>query len=166
MNRRPSSPSVPGPMLSAARAGCRFPLVRGLILLTLFLLLPSSSLTAAPYALDWCTTDAGGGTSSGGDYALSGTIGQTDTAVISGDRYRVEGGFWPGLIFSSPAELPTLVLQLRDNHFWISWSPATPGFILEQTGDLSAPKWITAPTGNPAIVPFSANAQFYRLRKP
>jgi len=138
----------------------------GLILTTLFLLLPANPLTAASYALDWCTLDGGGGISCGGDYALSGTIGQTDIAVISGDRYLLEGGFWPGLIFSSPAELPTLVLQLRDNHLWISWSPTTPGFILEQTGDLSSPKWVTAPGGNPAIVPLSANVQFYRLRKP
>ena len=166
MNRRPSSPNVHSPVLFATGAARLFPLVQGLILLTLFLLLPSSSLTAAAYAIDWCTTDAGGGTSSGGDYALSGTIGQTDNAVISGDRYRVEGGFWPGLILSSTDELPTLVLQLMNNQLWISWSPATPGFILEQTGDLSAPKWITAPAGNPAIVPLSANAQFYRLRKP
>jgi len=154
------------PVLSVTRAGRLFPPVQGCILLTLFLLLPASSITAGIYAVDWCTTDAGCGTCSGGDYALSGTIGQTDTTVISGDRYRVEGGFWPGLIFSSPAELPTLVLQLRDNPLWISWSPTTPGFILEQTGDLSSPKWVTAPGGNPAIVPLSANVQFYRLRKP
>lgn len=153
-------------MLSATRAGGRLRLVQGLILLRLFQLLSSSSLTAGPYALDWCTTDAGGGTSSGGDYALSGTIGQTDTAVISGDRYRVEGGFWPGLILPATAELPTLVLQIRDNQLWVSWSPATAGFILEQTGDLSAQTWITAPAGNPAICPMAASAQFYRLRKP
>lgn len=153
-------------MLGVTSAGYRFPCVLGLGLLAGLLLLPLGSMTAAHYELLWCTSNAGGGTSRGVDYALCGTIGQTDTAVISGDRYRVEGGYWPGLIIPATVELPMLVLQIRSNQLWISWSPPTPGFILEQTSNLSAPKWVAVPAGNPAILPMSENAQFYRLRKP
>ena len=46
--------------------------------------------------LDWWTSDGGGGTSQGGDYTLSGTIGQVDTATLSGGEYVLSGGFWGG----------------------------------------------------------------------
>ena len=51
----------------------------------------------AGYDLSWWTADGGGGTSSGGNYSLSGTIGQPDAGpVLSGPGYQLSGGFWPG----------------------------------------------------------------------
>jgi len=53
--------------------------------------------SGGPYVLDWYTMDGGGGTSSGGAYALSGTIGQPDAAPpLAGGAYDLEPGFWPG----------------------------------------------------------------------
>jgi uncharacterized delta-60 repeat protein len=48
----------------------------------------------------------------------------------------------------------------------ISW-PDTPGFVLQTADDLSGTNWATAPSGtnNPATVPASASAGFYRLIK-
>jgi hypothetical protein len=47
------------------------------------------------FSLDWWTVDSGGGTSHGGDYAVSGTIGQPDAGpVMGGGEYTVVGGFW------------------------------------------------------------------------
>jgi hypothetical protein len=42
------------------------------------------------------TIDGGGGRSSGGDFILTGTIGQFDAqpASASGDQYTLAGGFW------------------------------------------------------------------------
>ena len=48
------------------------------------------------YELSWSTIDGGGGTSSGGPYTLTGTIGQPDAAWSSGGQYELLGGFWPG----------------------------------------------------------------------
>jgi len=48
------------------------------------------------YEMPWHTIDGGGGRSSGGQYVLTGTIGQPDAAYSSGDRYELLGGFWPG----------------------------------------------------------------------
>ena len=62
-------------------------LVFGLLLL---------STASGQYSLDWYTIDGGGGTSSGGPYVLSGTIGQPDAAWSSGGNYEILGGFWPG----------------------------------------------------------------------
>jgi hypothetical protein len=47
------------------------------------------------YDLDWFTVDTGGGTSTFGDYSLSGTIGQPDAGlVLAGAGYGLTGGYW------------------------------------------------------------------------
>lgn len=68
-----------------------------LIILALpIILFPVFSLPAQAqsYAITWWTVDGGGGTSSGGAYTLSGTVGQPDAGVISGGDYILTGGFW------------------------------------------------------------------------
>ena len=52
--------------------------------------------TGGQYELSWSTIDGGGGTSSGGPYVLTGTIGQPDAAYSAGGSYELLGGFWPG----------------------------------------------------------------------
>jgi hypothetical protein len=49
------------------------------------------------YELSWWTINNGGRRSSSGNYVVMGTIGQPDTGVISGRKYVVLGGFWPGM---------------------------------------------------------------------
>lgn len=121
----------------------------------------------AQYAIDWFTIDGGGGTSSGGSYSLSGTIGQPDAGTLSGGSYTLEGGFWPGLVVPSTGESPTLFIQFAGADVVISWAPATPGFMLEQTDSLGSPSWSSGPAGNPtAPIAPSSTARFYRLRKP
>jgi len=48
------------------------------------------------YVIDWYTIDGGGGTSTGGPYVLTGTIGQPDAGGCSGGSYELLGGFLPG----------------------------------------------------------------------
>jgi hypothetical protein len=124
------------------------------------------SVAHAQYAIDWYTIDGGGGTSSGGSYTLSGTLGQPDAGTLSGGSYTLQGGFWPGLVVPSTGEAPTLFIQLSGASVIISWSPGTPGFALEATDSLSSPSWLPAPGGNPTP-PISAatGPKFYRLRK-
>jgi len=57
-------------------------------------LLVATVLAAGGYDLSWHTVDGGGGTSSGGNYVLSGTIGQPDAGTLSGGTYNLIGGFW------------------------------------------------------------------------
>ncbi len=47
-------------------------------------------------AIDWFTIDGGGGTSSGGSFELSGTVGQPDAGVMTGGDFELAGGFWGG----------------------------------------------------------------------
>jgi len=64
-----------------------------LLLLALFL---CTSPALAQYDLNWYTIDGGGGRSTGGQYTLTGTIGQPDAAYSRGGNYELLGGFWPG----------------------------------------------------------------------
>src|ERR1035438_10279088 len=49
---------------------------------------------AQNYTVDWFSLDGGGGTSTGGVYTVSGTIGQPDAGHLSGGSYTLDGGFW------------------------------------------------------------------------
>jgi hypothetical protein len=65
-----------------------------LIILIAASVLPTDAF--ADYQIIWSTIDGGGGTSSGGQYMVSGTIGQHDAAYSAGSSYELLGGFWPG----------------------------------------------------------------------
>lgn len=125
-----------------------------------------SHTLGAQYAIDWFTIDGGGGASTGGQYLVTGTIGQPDAGKLSGGTFTLEGGFWPGvLVAPSPGGAPSLFIQMSSGTVTIGWSPATPGFALEQASDPSAPSWSPAPGGNPVTIPIAGAARFYRLRK-
>jgi len=66
---------------------------------SLGLVLGLTTLVAAQeFDLSWFTIDGGGGTSTGGGFELSGTIGQPDASVTpaTGGGFELVGGFWPG----------------------------------------------------------------------
>ncbi len=63
-------------------------------LLVVWLLMTVPAL--GDYELSWSTIDGGGGTSSGGPYTQTVTIGQPDAAYSAGGYYELLGGFWPG----------------------------------------------------------------------
>jgi len=50
----------------------------------------------------------------------------------------------------------------------ISWTPNTPGFVLQETLSLSAANWTNSSSGatNPVVVPATLPTKFYRLAKP
>ncbi len=55
----------------------------------------ASRAAAHEYQITWYTIDGGGGTSAGGSFELTGTIGQHDaSAARVGGTYSHRGGFW------------------------------------------------------------------------
>lgn len=66
------------------------------IKIALLILLFSVNISLADYRIVWSTIDGGGGTSSGGTYQLTGTIGQPDAAYLVGGQHELLGGFWTG----------------------------------------------------------------------
>lgn len=71
------------------------------------LLLGVGSLRAQSFSIDSFTIAGGGGTSSGGVFSVSGTIGQPDAGAMSGGNYSLVGGFWGALPTLPPA--PTVI---------------------------------------------------------
>jgi hypothetical protein len=61
----------------------------------IILLLLLASAANADHNISWHTMDGGGGQSSGGQYILTGTIGQPDAAYSESGNYELLGGFWP-----------------------------------------------------------------------
>ena len=54
-------------------------------------------LAYGDYSVSWYTIDGGGGTSAGGVYSVTGSLGQADAiGASSGGDYTLSGGFWPG----------------------------------------------------------------------
>ena len=127
------------------------------------------SLSAQNYSIDWYTIDGGGGTSSGGPYTLTGTIGQPDAGVHTGGSYTLVGGFW-GAFAVQQTGAPTLYIRPDGpGQVTISWDPPLAGFVLQESSDLSlAPGgWTPAPSGsaNPTTVT-TTTLKFYRLLRP
>ncbi|QOJ01517.1 MAG: hypothetical protein HRU70_13900 [Phycisphaeraceae bacterium] len=49
---------------------------------------------AQPFEITWHTIDGGGGRSTGGTFAVTGTIGQWDAGTVTGGVFEIRGGFW------------------------------------------------------------------------
>lgn len=94
------------------------------------------SLSAwADFDADWYTIDSGGAIfSTGGSYALGGTIGQHDAGVMSGGSFEIVGGFWAiSLSQACPGDVngDGAVQQLDLNLLLSAWGtcPGDAGYI-------------------------------------
>lgn len=170
--------SSEGPLLQRrgqiAKRGSRVPARMRLALAMVFagtglLFVTMTNAGAQSYSIDWFTIDDGGGTSTGGVYSVSGTIGQLDAgAPMTNGQYSVIGGFWVLPTAVQTVGAPTLrIMPDAPGQVTISWSPATPGFMLQESVSLSPANWINSTSGgqNPAVVPAAVATQFYRLVK-
>jgi hypothetical protein len=61
---------------------------------------PAAAL--AQFQIDWYTIDGGGGSSAGGGFSLTGTIGQHDAGAAAGGAFECGGGFWGGSAVAPP----------------------------------------------------------------
>ena len=137
-------------------------------------LLVSSTTTAQDFSLNWSTVDGGGGTSTGGVYTVSGTIGQPDAGTMSGGTYALSGGLW-GLIAAvqEPGAPLLSITPAGTNAVLLSWPYPSTGFGLEHSAAVQPANW-TAATNAPVqvgdqwqvMVSPAAGSRFYRLHKP
>ena len=140
---------------------------------TILLLLLSAFCPCAwaqTYSIDWHKIAGGGGTSTNGQFSLSGTIGQHDAgSIMTNGQFSVVGGFCvlPQAVQTEGA--PTLTIAPAAPGFaTISWAPAAPGFVLQETWSLSTPNWTNSVSGstNPVNIEATIPAKFFRLYKP
>jgi hypothetical protein len=142
-------------------------------LVSTFLYQPSI-LLAQSYSIDWFTIDGGGGTSTNGQYSVSGTIGQPDAGHMSGANYSLDGGFW-GLISAvqTPGAPALKIVSTATNTVVISWPSPSTGFTLQQnTNGITSINWsnvLVTPaddgsTKSVIVAPPIGN-RFYRLKQ-
>jgi hypothetical protein len=140
------------------------------------MLLLCSTAHAQSYSIDWFTIDGGGGTSTGGVYSVSGTIGQPDASAtpMSGGNFSLTGGFWSVLSVVQTPGAPLLTIRLTTtNTAVISWPSPSTGFNLQQNVTLGTTNWTTPPeivtddgTNKLVIINPPGGERFYRLYKP
>ena len=76
---------------------------RPILLAVAFALAAALGTRAQSYSIDRVVIAGGSGTSAGGTFALSGTIGQPDAGAMTGGSYSLAGGFWGGFSTLPPA---------------------------------------------------------------
>lgn len=84
------------------------------------------------YDISWYTIDGGGGTSSGGPYTLTGTIGQPDAAYSAGGEYELLGGFWPG----GPLYFVDFKSFARFAEYWLETGTGLPADLYEDEDNI------------------------------
>jgi len=140
------------------------------------LLLSTVCVQAQNFAIDWFTIDGGGGTSTGGVFAVSGTVGQPDASPqsLSGGSFSLAGGFWSLVAVQTPgAPQVTITFNPQLSTVTVAWPSPSTGFLLQQNTDINTANWVTAPqsvsdngTHKFIIVNPPAGNRFYRLFKP
>jgi len=152
---------------AAVRTASKY--IAGLVLSVLLLPLAAH---AQNFSIDRYRIAGGGGSSTGGVFSVTGTIGQADASLaMVGGNYAVTGGFWSIIAVVQTVGSPTLLLSRTNSTVTISWDISTTGFTLQETGSLgtqsTSPVWSnsTGVVNNSVTVPISGN-KYYRLIKP
>jgi hypothetical protein len=127
---------------------------------------------AQQYSIDWYKVAGGGGTSTGGTYSVSGTIGQHDAGgPMTGGNYSLTGGFWALISVVQTPGAPMLYISHSGSTVTVFWQNVS-GWNLQQNANLATASWaassgvtisngtnylsLTSPTGN----------LFFRLSNP
>jgi hypothetical protein len=133
----------------------------------------TATLQAQIYSIDWYKVSGGGGTSTGGVYSVSGTIGQPDAGgAMSGGQYSVTGGFWSLISVVQTADAPALCIRQSGGTVTVYWQEMS-GWSLQQNNNLAVPaNWsasgaVTTSNGtNYLNVVSPAGNLFFRLQHP
>ena len=160
-----------GALPSRRYAGGRIALIFTFILLHSAFILRASGQS---YTIDWYKVAGGGGTSTGGVYSVSGTIGQHDVSgAMTSGNFSLTGGFWSLYAVQTPGA-PVLSIKLTTtNTAQVYWPSPSTGFNLQVSTNLATTNWITpaeSVTDNGTIkfiiVNPPAGNRYYRLKNP
>jgi hypothetical protein len=143
-------------------------------LILLFCLLILEVSLGQQYSIDWYKISGGGGTSTGGVYSITGTIGQHDAGgPLTGGNYTLTGGFWSLIAVVQTAGVPNVVIVPNGpNSVKVLW-PNTGSYTLQQNSNLTTPAgWTTSGysvttsngTNSITITPSVGNL-FFRLKQ-
>jgi hypothetical protein len=146
----------------------------GLRKLTWCMLLFGFTLSAlCQFSIPWSTLDGGGGTSTGGVYTVTGTIGQPDAGKMSGGNFTLDGGFWGVIAAVQTPGAPLLsIILTTTNSVLISWPLPADGWVLKENADLNTTNWVSVAQTpeevggrKQVVISPPAGSRFYRLHK-
>jgi hypothetical protein len=133
----------------------------------LLLLAFCMNVQAQPYSVDWHKVSGGGGTSTGGVYSVSGTIGQHDAGgPMTGGAYSVTGGFWALYAVQTPGAPELTITYSGGNQAIVSWPLSVTGWTLQTNNDLKVGTWgnyLGSVVNNSATVSSKVGNLFFRL---
>jgi hypothetical protein len=127
----------------------------------------------AQYSVDWFKVAGGGGTSTGGVYTVSGTIGQPDAGAMTGGNFTLTGGFWALYAVQTPGA-PYLTVARSNTTVVVSWPLPATGWLLQSTTSLLpagivwtelAPPYQSNGENLQFTEPSLAGSKYYRLHK-
>jgi hypothetical protein len=125
---------------------------------------------AQSYSINWYKIAGGGGTSTNGQYSLSGTIGQPDASqAMTGGNYSLTGGFWALISVVQTPGAPKLYISISGSAAMVYWQNVS-GFVLQQSGSIKPPvswsqnnSWTTSNGTNYLVITPPTGNQFFRL---
>jgi len=129
--------------------------------------------SAQSYSIDWFKIAGGGGTSTGGVYSVSGTVGQPDAGKMSGGNYTMDGGFWSLVSVVQTPGAPLLAISRLGSDVRLAWPSPSTGFVLQENSVIGTTNWLDvaqlpADDGTNKSVTISSpiGNRFYRLKSP
>jgi hypothetical protein len=138
-----------------------------------FLLIAFCLPAIAQYSINWYAFTGGGGTSTGGVYTVTATVGQYCAGgPMSGGNYSLTGGFWSLYAVQTPGAPSLRIFLTATNTAVVAWPYPSTGFTLQSNTNLSTANWSSAGgTTNVVgseyqlIVSPPVGNQFYRLKQ-
>ena len=129
--------------------------------------------SAQNFSIAWHKIAGGGGTGTGGNFTLNGTIGQHDAGGgTTNNQFTITGGYWSVVNVVQTIGLPNLLIVASGNgKVEVCW-PNTGSYTLEQNSDFRNGSWnttafpITTANGTNSIsIIAPAGNLFFRLKK-
>ncbi|MGA2247908.1 MAG: hypothetical protein ABSH48_23220 [Verrucomicrobiota bacterium] len=143
--------------------------MKTICLVTLATGLLAPAVHAQPYTINWYNIAGGGGTSTGGTYQVSGTIGQPDASgALTGGNYSLTGGFWALYAVQTPGA-PLLTITYTGYQAIVSWPPSVTGWTLQTNANPGTPAWgnyLGTIVNNSATISSPKGNVYFRLATP
>lgn len=134
----------------------------------------ASHARAQNYSLTWYTIAGGGGTSTGGVYSVSGTIGQSDAGHMAGGNFTIDGGFCGIFAAVQTPGSPLLTVAAAAPKIIVSWPSASTGFRLLQNPAINTTNWtvvtnavvVSNSLNTVTLTPTNGTSLYFRLISP
>ncbi len=125
------------------------------------------------FSIDRSVVAGGGGTSTGGAYHVSGTIGQHDAHnSMTNGPFSLTGGYWSVFAVQMPGAPQLQIRPVNNTTIAVWWPSPSTGFQLEESKSVRSTNWTSVTitpsddgTNKTVVIQPDRGAHFYRLKK-